>query len=294
MREEELLLSFFWDHGGKLLRCWLKIPVDLSLVSNTVGSISFCFFQAQKIEITGILFPLLHYQHLYHSHVGTYWPYMPQTALVQLSMKFLLMTLAFLINFFTPQNNLLTHCCLSSFPSHPSFICTPHSLPLRQTLTQAILDSQLWGRANIFYRHHHTLINSSLPTRADLQSWTVLKFALLFALLSTSRNILSMQNYCMCFSLFFSPCFIKSQTLSCHTQSCSTLSLTFVLEFSHCVSLSFPDSVSTLHMISDSHFLCCFIHTLHCPTEMCHKEMLFLHAANPKRGALLCSSHRRQ
>lgn len=65
------------------------------------------------------------------------------------------------------------------------------------------------------------------------------KFALLFSLLSTSRSILSMQNYCMCFSPFFCPHSIKIHTLPWHTHSYS-MSLTSVLAFPCCVSLFIP------------------------------------------------------
>lgn len=133
--------SFFLslrNMGANYLECWLKITVDISLVSNRVESTSCCFFLAQKIEITGILLSLLCYQ-LYCSHVGTYWPYFLQTGLVQTDMKS------------HPGLQQLTRraVCLPLPRPHPHqfdvfyfiFICSPLLLIFRKTLTWTVLDS---------------------------------------------------------------------------------------------------------------------------------------------------------
>lgn len=141
MREGELLLSFFWDHGSKLLRLLIENPSWFILGFQQSRQHFTLLLPSTEDRINWNTFtsPVLH---LYHSQERTYLPYMPQTAFVPLSMKFLLMTLAFLINFFIPQNNPLRQCCLSSFLSHPffifcfTFICSPHSLPLRKTLNK--------------------------------------------------------------------------------------------------------------------------------------------------------------
>lgn len=122
----------------------------------------------------------------------------------------------------------------------------------------------------------------------------VLKFALLFPFLSTSRNILSMQNYCMCFSMCFSSHSVKSHTLPWHTHSCITLSLTSVLAFPCCLPLHSQTQYQPYIWFQTlAHPLCCFIHTLLPRRDaVMPGDVISICAANPKCDALLRSSHR--
>lgn len=105
VREEELLLSLFRNHEIKLVRLLMENP-SLFILGFQQSRQHFMLFLPRTENGNNwntFISPVL----------STSVPLpcrnllacMPQTALLQLSMKFLLMTLPFLINIFIPQNN---------------------------------------------------------------------------------------------------------------------------------------------------------------------------------------------